>query len=86
MSGIVILFDHGGFVIDENYLVQGVGDPTPLLGMTKPDQEFLAYHRSLWRLTSILTPENSRMIVTEWEDRYHSVSGSAAPRSSEQSS
>ena len=59
-----VLFDHGGFVIDEDYLLQGLGEPTPLLGMTKPHQQYLAYHRGLWRLTSILIPENSRMIVT----------------------
>lgn len=63
-----VLFDHGGFVIDDDYLVQGLGEPTPLLGMTKPDQQYLAYQRSLWRLTSVLTPKNSRMITTEWED------------------
>jgi putative restriction endonuclease len=64
-----VLFDHGGFMIDEDYLVQGLGEATSLLGISKPDQQYLAYHRGLWRLTSILTPENSRMIVTEWEDR-----------------
>lgn len=64
-----VLFDHGGFVIDESFLVQGLGEPTPLLGMTKPDQQYLAYHRTLWRLTSLPTPEYSRMIATELEDR-----------------
>lgn len=63
-----VLFDHGGFVIDENYFVQGLGEPTPLLGMTKPDQQFLAYQRSLWAQTSVLTRENSRTIVREWDD------------------
>ncbi|WP_244954837.1 YDG/SRA domain-containing protein [Sphingomonas lutea] len=63
-----VLFDHGGFVIDEGYLVLGLGEPTPLLGMTKPGQQFLAYHRSLWQQTSILTSENSLMLVKEWEE------------------
>lgn len=60
-----VLFDHGGFVIDENYLVQGLGEPTLLGGMTKPDQQYLEYHRSLWRLTSTLPPSASRVIVRE---------------------
>ena len=60
-----VLFDFGGFVIDESFMVRGLGEPSPLSGLTKPDQEFLAYHRGLWQHTAAPATGSSRTIVTE---------------------